>query len=99
MEHYSAAVNPCLARIKAFNKSNGGGVTVASVRGGYNLYLAATQAPIARLQPEGSGDRMRLRYWSYRQRWKDVGDMGGLMPPLDQAFEEIAKNDLFWTWT
>ncbi len=53
-----AASDPCLARIEAFNKSKGGGVTVTRVRGGYNLYLTATQAPIAGLQPKGPDDRM-----------------------------------------
>ena len=93
------ASDPCLARIEAFNNSKGGGVTVTRVRGGYNLYLAATQAPIARLQPKGPGDSMRVRYWSYRQCWQDVGDMGDLVLPLDQALDEIAKNEIFWTWT
>ncbi len=94
-----AASDPCLARIEAFNKSRGGGVTVTRVRGGYNLYLTATQAPIARLQPKGSGNKMRMRYWSWRQSWQDVGDMGGLVLPLEQALDEIAKNEIFWTWT
>ena len=93
------ASDPCLARIEAFNDSKGGGVTVTRVCGGYNMYLAATQAPIARPQPKGSGDRMRVRYWSYRQCWQDVGDLGGLVLPLDQALDEIAKNEIFWTWT
>ena len=95
-----AASDPCLARIEAFNKSKGGGVTVTTrVRGGYNLYLTATPAPTARRQPKGPGDTMRVRYWSYRQRWQDVGDMGGLVLPLDQALDEIAKNEIFSTWT
>ena len=34
-----AASDPCLARIEAFNKSKGGGVTVTKAQGGYNLYL------------------------------------------------------------
>ena len=42
---------------------------------------------------------MRVRYWSYRERWQDVGDMGELVLPLDQALDEIAKNSIFWTWT
>ncbi|MCY4500895.1 MAG: hypothetical protein OXE57_04980 [Alphaproteobacteria bacterium] len=39
----------------------------------------------------------RVRYWSYRQRWQDVGDMGGLAFPLNQALDEIVKNEIFWT--
>lgn len=29
---------------------------------------------------------------------QDVGDMGGLVLPLDQDRNEIAKYDIFWTW-
>ncbi len=42
---------------------------------------------------------MRGRYWSWRQSWQDGGDMGGLVLPLEQALDEIAKNETFWTWT
>ncbi len=94
-----AASDPCLARIEAVNKSRGGGGTVTRGRGGYNLYLTAPQAPIARLPPTGSGDKMRGRYRSWRQSWQDGGDMGGLVLPLEQALDEIAKNEIFWTWT
>ncbi len=91
--------DPVMRRIEAFNRRIGGGVTVHKRRDGYTLTLTATQTPIARLRPEGSGDRMRLYYWSWRNRWKDVGDMGGLVLPLDEALEEIATTDIFWMWT
>ncbi len=29
----------------------------------------------------------------------EVGDMGGLALPLDEAFETIAETEIFWTWT
>ncbi len=91
--------DPILLRIEAFDRDNGGGVSVCKSRGGYTLTLTATQAPIARLKPEGSGDRMRLFYWSWQNRWKDVGDMGGLVLPLDEALDQIANTEIFWTWT
>ena len=91
--------DPVLLRIEAFDRESGGGVSVCKSRGGYTLTLTATQAPIARLKPEGSGDRMRLFYWSRQNRWKDVGDMGGIVLPLDEALEQIASTDIFWTWT
>ena len=91
--------DPHLARIEAFNLKKGGGVTITKVRNGYNLYLTATDAPIARLNPTGSNDDMRIRFWSYRERWQDVGDFGGIILPLEQALEEIATNGIFWTWT
>ena len=90
---------PHLARIEAFNLKKGGGVAITKVRNGYNLYLTATDAPIARLNPTGSNDDMRIRFWSYRERWQDVEDFGGIILPLEQALEEIATNGIFWTWT
>ncbi|MCY4140129.1 MAG: hypothetical protein OXF56_17935 [Rhodobacteraceae bacterium] len=91
--------DPILARIEAFDRENGGGVTVCRNRGGYTLTLTATEAPIARLKPEGSGDTMRVLYWSWQNRWKDVGGMGGLVLPLDEALDAIANTEIFWTWT
>ena len=91
--------DPVLARVEAFDREAGGGVTVDKQRGGYTLTLTETDAPIARLKPEGAGDRMRIQYWSSQGRWRDVGDMGGLVLPLDEALETIAKTDIFWTWT
>ncbi len=91
--------DPILLRIEAFDRQNGGGVSVCKSRGGYTLTLTATQAPIARLKPGGQGDRMRLYCWSWQNRWKDVGDMGGLVLPLDEALDQIANTDIFWTWT
>ena len=91
--------DPVLARVEAFDKEAGGGVAVEKSRGGYTLTLAETGAPIARLKPEGNGDRMRVQYWSWQGRWNDVGDMGGLVLPLDEALETIATTDVFRTWT
>ena len=91
--------DPFLARIEAFNLKNGGGVTIKKVQNGYNLYLTATDAPIARLNPVGTDDEMRIRFWSYRGHCKDVGDFGGIILRLEEALDEIATNGIFWTWT
>ncbi len=45
--------DPVLRRFEAFNRENGGGAGVRKSRGGCNLTFTATQAPIARLEPEG----------------------------------------------
>ena len=71
--------DPYLVRIESFNLKKGGGVTITKVQNGYNLYLTATDAPIARLNPSGTDDEMRIRFWSYRGHWKDVGDFGGII--------------------
>ena len=91
--------DPYLARIEAFNLKKGGGVTITKVQNGYNLYLTATDAPIARLNPSGTDDEMRIRFWSYREHRKDVGDFRGIILPLEEALDEVATNEIFWTWT
>ena len=92
-------IDPIMQRAGAFNRENGGGVSVRKSRGGYNLTMTETGAPVARLKPEGPGDRMRILYWSWQERWKDVGDMGGIVLPLDEALDQIASTEIFWTWT
>jgi hypothetical protein len=87
------------ARIEAFDDANGGGVGFYEDKGAYHLYLLATEAPIARLQPTGNGDEVRLGYWSHRRKWEDVDDMGGVVLPLDDALAFVANEGIFWTWT
>ncbi len=91
--------DPILLRMEAFDRENGGGVRVHRSRGGHTITLTATQPPIARLKPEGPGDGMRLFYGSWQDRWKDVGDMGGLVLPLDEALDHIANTEIFGTRT
>lgn len=90
--------NDIIMRINRFNKNEGGGVLVECRSGGYSLRLEATGAPIARLKPVGTDDLMRILYWSYRNRWEDVGPLGGLILPLDEALERIARDPVFWNW-
>ena len=96
-----AMANPdrYFARIESLNTKNGGGVTITKVRNRYTLHLTATGAPIARLQPTGLDDDVRVKFWSYKHRWQGVGDFGGIILPLEKALEEISKNEIFWTWT
>jgi hypothetical protein len=88
-----------IARIERFNDSRGGGVVVDYRRGSYTLVLEATGAPIARLKPVGESGRMRVLYWSHRDRWADAAPLGGIILPLDDALEFIANEPVFWTWT
>ena len=90
--------DPYLARTEAFNLKNGGCVTITKVQNGYNVCLTATDALIARLNPVGTDDEMRIRFWSYRGHWKDVGDFGGIILPLEETLDEITTNKIFWTW-
>jgi hypothetical protein len=86
-------------RIKAFDEANGGGVGWYRDKGAYRLYLLATKAPIARLKLTGTDDEVGIAYWSYRQKWDDIDDMGGCILPLDQTLSHIATNSVFWTST
>ena len=86
-------------RIEAFDQANGGGVGCYQDKRAYHLYLVATEAPIARLKPTGMSDEVRLAYWSHRQKWEDIDDMGGCVLPLEKALDHIANNSVFWTWT
>ena len=88
-----------IARIERFNDSRGGGVAVDYRCGSYTLVVEATGAPIARLKPVDESDRMRVLYWSHRDRWADAAPLGGIILPLDNALEFIAKEPVFWTWT
>jgi len=68
-------------------------------KGAYHLYLFATQAPIACLKPTGTGDEVRIAYWSHRRKWEDIDDMGGCVLPLDQALSvcaEIKLSGISW---
>lgn len=85
--------------IEAFDQANGGGVGCYKDKGAYHLYLLATEAPIARLKPTGTGDEVKLAYWSHRQKWEDIDDMGGRVMPLNEALHCIANESTFWTWT
>ena len=86
-------------RIEAFDAANGGSVGWYKDKPAYHLYLLTTEAPIARLKPVGTGDEVRLGYWSHRRKWEDIDDIGGYVLPLDQALDHIANNSVFWTWT
>jgi len=86
-------------RIEAFDAASGGGVGWYKDKAAYHLYLIRTEAPIARLKPTGTGDDVRLGYWSHRRKWEDIDDMGGCVLSLGQALDYIANASVFWTWT
>lgn len=86
-------------RIEAFDEGNGGGVGWYEGKGAYHLYLLATKAPIARLQPTGTRDEVRIAYWSLWRKWENIDEMGGCVLPFALALSHIAENRHFWTWT
>ena len=87
------------SRIEAFNEEQGGGVAVRKDAHGYTLLRQDTGAPIARLRPRESGDRFEVLYRSgLHERWRPVGDFGGMILSLRDALEFIAEDpmDCFW---
>jgi hypothetical protein len=64
---------------------------------GYTLTHAASGAPVARLRPTGRQDRVEVLYWSlWQERWTSAGPFGKTILPLDEAFQFIASEDIFW---
>jgi hypothetical protein len=59
--------NDIAARTEAFDQANGGGVGWYKDKAPYHLYFLATEAPIARLKPTGTGDGIRIASWSHRK--------------------------------
>ncbi len=87
-----------LARIEAFNKANGRGVTVQKAAGGYSLFREDTGQPVARLRPYGKGDQVEVMWWSHRDKWDQIGDFGPMVMSLDEALQYIAKDPMGCFW-
>jgi hypothetical protein len=64
---------------------------------GYTLYHADSGAPVARLRPTGTDDRVEVLYWSlWKERWTSTGPFGRTVLPLKDALKFIASEDIFW---
>ncbi len=87
-----------LSRIEAFNRENGGGVSVRKLAKGYTLIRDDTGESVARLRSRDEGDQYEvLRRNADGERWQPVGDFGVILP-LDKALEFIAEDPwgCFW---
>ena len=83
----------------AFNRENGGGVSVRRGRGGSNLTFTATNALIARLKPGGPRRQDESLLLVLARKVKGCRRyMGGIVLPLDEALDQIARAEIFWTW-
>jgi len=63
-------------------------------QGWLHLELARTGAPVARLKPLPSGDRLEVLWWR-RDAWRPAGPFGAVLP-LDDALAFIASEPAFW---
>lgn len=87
-----------LYRIKQFNEQQGGGVLIQKIRGGYSLFLEDDGSPLARLRPTGDGDEVEVLWWSHRDKWESIGDLGGIICPLDKALDYVARDPMGCFW-
>jgi antitoxin (DNA-binding transcriptional repressor) of toxin-antitoxin stability system len=71
-----------------------GGVQARRVRGGYTLLSTRTGAPVARLKPLPSGERVEVLR-RRRDAWGPAGPFGAVLP-LDDALAFIASEAAFW---
>ncbi len=61
---------------------------------GYSHYSARTDAPIARLRPQGNAQRVEVLWWR-RDAWGGGGHFGAMFD-LDEALAFIADEPAFW---
>ena len=90
--------DPILERIRAFDRSKGGGVEAVRSGKGYSLFATTTGAPIARLRPTGTDDKVEVLWWRH-ERWAPFGPFGKTVLPLNNALELIATEPAFWIGT
>ena len=88
-----AARDPVIEQIIAYPWPRGG-VQTRRVRGGYTLLSARTGAPVARLRPCPSEDRVEVLWWR-RDAWGAAGPFGATLP-LGEALAFIAAEPAFW---
>jgi hypothetical protein len=88
-----AAGDPVLEQIAAYSWPRGG-VQARRIRGGYTLTSARTGAPIARLKPLQSDDRVEVLWWR-RDAWGRAGSFGTVLP-MGDALAFIAAEPTFW---
>lgn len=85
--------DPVIERIAAHPWPRGG-VQARRVRGGYTLMSARTGAPVARLQPLPSSDRIEVLWWR-RNAWGSAGPFGAVFN-LEDALGFLASEPAFW---
>ena len=94
----SANLDSMLERIRAFNVAAGGGVQIRRQSRGFSLFREDNGRPIARLRPTGKGDSVEVKWWSYRDKWDQIGDCGAMLMSLDEALDYISRDPVgvFW---
>jgi len=88
------------SRIEAFNREQGGGVTVRKDARGYTLIREDNGRPVARLRPKERGSRFEVLRWSLDQDcWRPAGMIGTTVLSLDDALDFIARDPMECFWS
>jgi hypothetical protein len=60
--------------------------------------MAKSDPMLARIRAfdRAKGGGVEILWWRHG-RWGSIGDFGGLVMPLDQALDHIARDPLFWS--
>jgi len=87
-----ASSDPVIEGIAAYPWPRGR-VEALCVKGGCALVSARTGAPVARLKPLPSSDRIEVLWWR-RNAWGPAGPFG-IVLPLDDALASIADEPAF----
>ena len=87
-------------RIEAFNREQGGGVTVSKDDSGYTLTVEDTGIPVAKLRRKGKRGDFQVLYWNRETgRWRLVSLFGGSVFSLDEALDFISNDPMECFWT
>ncbi len=87
-------------RIEAFNREQGGGVSVSRDNTGYILSGEDTGIPIAKLRRKGKRGEFEVMYWNRETgRWRIVSLFGGSVFSLDEALDFISNDPMECFWS
>ncbi len=73
-------------------------VVVQRVNKGYSIIHESGEA-VARFRPRGGdSDRVEVLWWSHRDKWDHIGDLGGLFMSIEEALEYVLSDPMgiFW---
>jgi hypothetical protein len=86
-------------RIEAFNRQQGGGVTVAKDDSSYILTVEGSGVPVAKVRRKGKRGDFQVLYWNREsQRWRLVSLFGGSVFSLDEALDFISNDPMECFW-
>ena len=103
-KHDSVRLGPVIldfvkCRIEAFNRQQGGGVTVSKDETGYTLTVEGTGTPVAKLRRKGKRGDFQVLYWNHdTQRWRLVSLFGGSVFSLEEALDFISNDPMECFW-